>query len=131
MGLLLVGSMSIFGIYGHHRANSAMAGIEPVYVNGVMGVYNPYTHEFVPSTSPEFDETCELIQSQRGYAYSGGSYGHHWSYYPSMHSFSSAGSYSNMSSSSGAFSSSSSSAHTGSVRGGIGSTGHSMGASHS
>jgi hypothetical protein len=131
VGLLLVSSMSIFGIYGHHRANSTMAGIEPVYVNGVMGVYNPYTNIFVPSTSPDFDETCELIQEQRGYTYTGGSYGHHWSYYPSLHSFTSTGSYAHSSYSSGSFSSSSSSSHTGSIRGGIGSTGHSMGASHS
>jgi hypothetical protein len=124
--------MSIFGLYGRHHANSALAaGPEPVYVNGVMGVYNPYTHVFVPSTSPLFDETCDLIQEQRGYTYGGGSYYHHWSYYPSMHSFSFPGSSSSMSSSSGSFSSSNSSSHTGSVRGGIGSTGHSMGASHS
>jgi hypothetical protein len=85
--------MAIFGIHGRQRVNPALPpGPEPVWVNGVMGVYNPDTGVFVPSTSVLFDQTCDLIQLRRAQAggYVGGpaSWGyHHWIYSPAFHLF--------------------------------------------
>jgi hypothetical protein len=144
IGLLLVSSASIFGLYHRHHRNSSLApGPEPVWVNGVMGVYNPDTHVFVPATSPLFDQTCDLIQQRRdqagggNYYYSSG-YSHHWTYYPSLHYFSYP---SGGASGSGFWGSSSSSSYGGShngsdrggserggsERGGFGAAGHSAG----
>lgn len=35
----------------------------PVYIDGVMGVYEPGTTVFVPSTSPRFSSVCTSIKS--------------------------------------------------------------------
>jgi hypothetical protein len=150
VGLLLVSSMSIFGIASaqHHPAGQ-LPSVEPVWVDGVMGVYDPDTGVFVPSTSPLFDATCEKIQlrRQREYGdYSGSSYSgiHHWIFYPGTNYFSYPGArpyyFSNGGGSSfwgsghsyGSSSSSSSFSHSssGSIRGGIGGTGHSFGGGH-
>ena len=37
---------------------------EPVYVDGVMGVYHPTTHVFIANTSPQFAQTTTLIKTQ-------------------------------------------------------------------
>jgi hypothetical protein len=154
IGLFLVSSVSIFGIVTGHSPNSRGSNIsrdlppvEPVYVNGQMGVYDPDTGLFVPSTSPLFDQTCERIQQKReqanGYYHSSSSTYHHWYYSSGSHSFtyagapsfgrSSSGGSTGWSSSSGSTSSgyssrsSSGNSSVGSTRGGIGSTGHSFG----
>jgi hypothetical protein len=133
VSLLLVSSVSIFGLFGRHHT-TAHAGVEPVWVNGQMGVYNPYTHEFVPSTSPLFDITCDMIQDQRDQA-AGGSYGsvgyHHWYYNSGTRVFGSS-SYGSMGGATGAWESGGSSyggssSSFGSERGGFGETGHSHG----
>jgi hypothetical protein len=157
VGLLLTSSLSIFGLYPRQQRNAAIPpGPEPVYVNGQMGVYNPDTGVFVPSTSPLFNETCDLIQARRDaatgvnvtqptssfpgwwyYSSNGfhhtGYYGHSYysgfSLYRSMHTSSS--SWIGGSSASRSFFGSSSSSSSSSMRGGFGSTGHSFGASHS
>jgi hypothetical protein len=148
VGLLLVSSLSIFGIAtSHNTGRGQLPSVEPVWVNGVMGVYDPDTGQFVPSTSPLFDATCEKIQLRRQRQngdYSSSSYTgiHHWIYNPGANYFSYPGarpyyfnsggstsgtgsSYSGSSDDSGSFSHSS-----GSERGGIGSTGHSFGGGH-
>jgi hypothetical protein len=85
--------MAIFGIYGRQQTNAALPpGPEPVWVDGQMGVYNPDTGEFVPVTSPLFDQTCDLIQLRReqaqGYSGGGNPWGyHHWVYNPGGNSF--------------------------------------------
>jgi hypothetical protein len=130
--------MAIFGLYGRQQSNAAVPpGPEPVWVNGEMGVYNPDTGEFVPNTSPLFDQTCDLIQCRREQAQRyGGSYPcnggngvyHHWNYYPGGNRFwYSTGGASGARSWSGV----SDFGHEGSVRGGIGETGHAHGGSHS
>jgi hypothetical protein len=150
IGLFLVSSMSIFGIASSHSPNRGqLPSVEPVWVNGVMGVYDPDTGVFVPSTSPLFNATCEKIQLRRQREngdFSGSSYSgiHHWIFYPGSNYFSypgarpyyynnggssfwgSGSSYGSRSTSSGSFSHSS----FGSERGGIGSTGHSFGGGH-
>ena len=149
--------MAIFGIYGRQRTNAALApGPEPVWVNGVMGVYNPDTGEFVPSTSPLFDQTCDLIQRRRDEAMGNPPIGgpmvyHHWNYYPgsNVFSYSSGDDYQSpryiggahggggyggggyAGGASGLRSADGISSHFGSSRGGIGETGHSFGGAHS
>lgn len=151
VGLLLASSMAIFGIYGRQQSSAALPpGPEPVWVNGQMGVYNPDTGVFVPSTSPLFDQTCDLIRLRRAQAggYTGGpaSWGyHHYRYNLIDHLFEYpgedvwGGGYSNggtggggyWGGASGARSSGGSSSFFGSARGGIGETGHAFGGSHS
>ena len=123
-------SVSIFGIVtGHSPNRDTLPSVEPVWVNGVMGVWDPDNGDFVPATSPRFDETCERIQRKRdqagGYYYGGSSYyGHHWYYSPGSSSFSYSGSGAGYSSGAG---SSDSHSFFGSTRGGIGETGHGFG----
>jgi len=144
VGLLLASSMAIFGIHGRQQTNAAIPpGPEPVWVNGVMGVYNPDTGVFVPSTSPLFDETCDLIQLRREQALGDNngnwwSYPHHWNYSTGSHfySYSSSGGYGGSyggpyGGASGSRSFGGDSAHFGSARGGIGETGHGFGGGHS
>ena len=127
VGLVLASSMSIFGLHACH-GNSAYASVEPVWVNGVMGVYWPGTQIFVPSTSPQFNQACDLIQQQRNGYWSSGSH-HSWYYSPMNHFFytGNSGGASGMRSSSGFSSFGGSSSHFGSTRGGFGSTGHAHG----
>jgi hypothetical protein len=128
VGLLLASSASVFGIYSTGRHVPPSNAIEPVYVNGVMGVYCPSTGEFVPSTSPMYAQCCDEIRQQRYNQYSGSSWPYYHNYY--YHSFGSSyggGYHSSVST----FDSSSFSHSSGSIRGGIGSTGHSFGGSHS
>ena len=141
IALMLAGSMSVFGLYHRHAVNPALPpGPEPVWVNGVMGVYDPDTREFVASESPKFNQTCDRIQELRAInsgssyttnhyydsGYSG--YNHHW-YHSSgspylLYSSSSSSSSSGSSNSSGRSSFVSTSHSTSSARGGIGASGH-------
>jgi hypothetical protein len=158
VGLLLTSSLSIFGLYGRQQSNAAIPpGPEPVFVNGQMGVYDPDTGQFVPSTSPLFDQICDKIQARRDAAmgvnpalppnwYPGQS-----NWYYSSHGFYHSGFYgpwyyhglslytpshpwfggSSASRSFSTYSGGSSASHFSSSRGGFGSTGHSFGGSHS
>jgi hypothetical protein len=131
VGLLLVSSMSIFGIYGRQAQNPNIPpGPEPVWVNGVEGVYDPDTGQFVPVTSPLFAETCDKIQQRRQDAINrnSGGWGNFWwygnpGYYHSSHYYG-GGYFGSPSGGSYGYHAAASS-----VRGGIGGTGHSFGAS--
>jgi hypothetical protein len=150
ISLLLVSSASVFGFYGTRAvlplppdetsssgdfstAPDDTPAIEPVWINGVEGVYDPDSNVFVPSTWPNFDEVCDRIIRRR-YQTSGGSYfgvSHHWYYSPSFNSYTFAGGGGGGGGASGARSSTGGSsggrsASVGSARGGIG--GH--GAAH-
>jgi hypothetical protein len=127
VGLLLASSASVFGICATANHGVPTNAIEPVWVDGVEGVYSPSTGEFVPSTSPLYAQTCDEIRRQRqnSYSYSHSSF---WPFYQGNYYHAYTGGYH---SSINSFGSSSFSHSSGSIRGGIGSTGHSFGGSHS
>lgn len=128
VSLLLASSASIFGVYEHHHQRAGLPpGPEPVWVNGVMGVYHPITGEFVPADSPDYEAVCDLIRQQRQqsqnssvWIHSSGSRWHYWHTHPS-HTFVSGRGPGNRSSNPGG------GVHSGSIRGGIGATGHAHG----
>ena len=141
--------MAIFGHYGRQQNNTALPpGPEPVWVDGEMGVYNPDTGQFVPITSPLFDQTCDLIQLRRAQSmgYNNPTYPwayHHWNYNSGGHVFlswlgsgygrgfaSDESEEDGFGGASNARSFGGSDAHSGSSRGGIGSTGRGFGGSH-
>lgn len=75
VSLLLCSSLAIFGL-GHitgcdeqptvySEEDEEWDGWEPapIYIDGMMGVYHPHTHIFVPMGSPGFSSTCTLIRS--------------------------------------------------------------------
>ena len=130
--------MAIFGLHAcDGQANGA--SVEPVWVNGVMGVYVPNTQIFVPHNSPVFDQTCDLILQNRDDSASQGR--HHWFYFPTgqYFSYSSGGAsglrsyggqsfaFSNGESFGGHSSEGFSPFHFGSIRGGFGHAGHGHG----
>jgi hypothetical protein len=130
--LFLLSGASIFGIVTSHSPRETQPSVAPVWVNGVMGVWDPDTGQFVPVSSPQFNQTCERIQRKRdlanGYYYSGSSYsGHHWYFSPESNSYSYSNSSFFGSRSSGGSGWSSGEASSGSARGGIGATGSSHG----
>jgi hypothetical protein len=138
IALCLVSSVSIFGIATSHSPDAGVPSVEPVWVNGVMGVWDPDNGQFVPATSPVFNQTCERIQRRReennGY-YSVWNTTHSWHYSPSTgtYSYGSYGSgggggfFGHSSGSSSGGSSSGSSSSFGSIRGGIGGSAHGSG----
>jgi hypothetical protein len=128
VSLLLVSSMSIFGIYsGTNHHSNIVAGPEPVWVNGQQGVYDPDTGEFVPIDSPRFAATCELIRQRRAATQPGYDPGYYQNgqYYHGSPPISYSSHYSSGYSGSGY--SSSGDSDVSSIRGGIGGTGHSFG----
>jgi hypothetical protein len=127
VALLLASSASVFGVFATGSHSLPSNAIEPVWVDGVEGVYSPSTGQFVPSTSPLYAQTCDEIRQQRqnSSSYSQSSF---WPFFHSSYYHSYTGGYH---SSMNSFGSSSFSHSSGSIRGGIGSTGHSMGGSHS
>ncbi len=130
--LLLASSASIFGIYARHELDPQLPpGPEPVWVDGVMGVYHPITGEFVPSTSPRFDQTCDLIQARRQGVSTTQPYSSNPNYYTHSHAYHSYGWAGHSGWGSGSGGSYAGAAHSASVRGGIGWTGHAMGGGHS
>jgi hypothetical protein len=130
VGLLLVSSMAIFGVPSiHGSGRSTLPAVEPVWVNGIMGVWDPDNGDFVPSTSPNFNSTCERIQRKRdqanGQYYSGGTYSsyHRWYLEPGSNLFTySDSSTARLRAAGGSFSGHSGSS-IGSSRGGFGATG--------
>lgn len=126
VGLLLASSASVFGVFATGSHSLPTNAIEPVWVDGVEGVYCPSTGEFVPSTSPMYPQCCDEIRRER----QNSSYYSHSSFWPFYHNnyyHSYTGGYH---SSINSFGSSGFSHSSGSIRGGIGSTGHSMGGFH-